>query len=725
MKYLVYVISWYCLSCSLPVQADDVKRWEAQASHVTIVRDQWGVPHVYGKTDADAVFGLMYAQCEENFKKVETSYIERLGRMAEIGGKRYLYSDLLMQMLYDTSEAKSDFNKSPDWLKKLLFAFADGINFYLYKNSSVKPALLHRFEPWYPLLFTDGGYTSLQTGGLSLTDIQRLYPDVPGSPPSSFNKVSIFDRVIMGSNAFALAPSRTSSRHAMLYINPHVSFYFRTEAHMSSEEGLNAYGAVTWGQFFVYQGFNEHCGWMHTSSQADAADLYVEKIMRRGDSVYYEYEQQWRPVKQYQLNLKSREEKTITQHPCTAYRTHHGPVVGERDKKWLSFKGQNHSLNGLIQSWKRTRANNLGEFETTMQLRTNGSTNTMYADDKGNIAYWHGNFIPVRDPHVNWALPVDGTRASYEWQGLHKLEDIVQVKNPESGWLQNCNSSPFNVAGMATLDKNNYPSYMAPDGENFRSAHIIRVLPAENNVTLDKLIAFGYDRYLSMFDTILPPLFSAYHSLRRLSSVRQDLPEAINLLETWDRRSSVSSIATTLAIEWAIAIINHNYAVYSAGGYDQLHMMAAMIRNTPDTKKLELLSEVMDGLQKTYGKWKVAWGDINRFQRNVNDEPFDDDKSSLPVGLASSVFGSLASFEPVWQNTNKGYGTTGNSFVAAVEFGPKIIARSVVTGGQYFDPASRHFMDQSAMFLEGRFKDVLFYKEEILQHAEKSYHPGQ
>jgi 3-isopropylmalate dehydrogenase len=231
-------------------------------------------------------------------------------------------------------------------------AYADGINYYLYKNPRTRPALLKRFEPWFPLLFTDGGYTAMQTAGLTIDDIKRMY-FLEGAPSSSLRNSLLPKAEPTGSNAFAIGPSKTKSKNALLYINPHVSFYFRTEMHMISEEGLNAYGAITWGQFFVFQGFNENCGWMHTSSLADAADLYQEDVIRRNDSIYYQYEGSLKKMTQRQLNLKYKKNNVIQSRKLILNYTHHGPVFGIRNEKWLSLQEKNRSLNGLIQSWMR------------------------------------------------------------------------------------------------------------------------------------------------------------------------------------------------------------------------------------------------------------------------------------------------------------------------------------------------------------------------------------
>ena len=713
----------FTAACSPAANDGELERYRQQANRVTIIRDKWGVPHVYGKTDADAVFGIMYAQCEENFESLEKNYIEQLGRMAEVEGESYLYNDLLMRLIYDSSAAKSDYKSSPPWLKKLLNAFADGINYYLYRNPQTKPALLKRFEPWFPLLFTDGGYTAMQTGGLTMEDIKRMYP-MDASPSSYIQYYSPLTATNTGSNAFAIGPSKTKAKKALLYINPHVSFYFRTEMHMVSEDGLNAYGAVTWGQFFVFQGFNERCGWMHTSSIADAADLYEEDIVQKDDSIYYRYDGEVKGMQQSHLTLKFKRDNSIQSRNITSYYTQHGPVVGYRNKKWLSLKERNRSLNGLIQSWTRTKANNFEQFRAAMELRSNVSTNTTYADADGNIAYWHGNFIPHRNPEYDWSMPVDGSTSATEWQDSHRLDDIVHSYNPKQGWIQNCNSSPFSVSGYNSIDRKKYPAYMAPDGENFRSAFAIKEIEGEKNYDLDKLIELGYNNYLSIFDSVLPSVINGYDE-QPMSSPYYGLNEVIDTLRVWDKRSSVGSVATTIAVEWVNYLIVSGSKTMHTRSNNQMEQVNTYLKNTSALRQVQMLAEVTDGLKRSFGTWKVKWGEVNRYQRPGSTHEFDDNKPSLAVGLASAYYGSLPAFEVAWGRSNKAYGIAGNSFVAAVEFGERLKAKSIITGGQSFDPASKHFNDQAAMFVEGKFKDVLFYKENVLNNAERSYHPGE
>lgn len=719
MRIFILCLLLPIISSSQTFTKQELGRYKKQADRVTIIRDNWGIPHVYGKTDADAVFGIMYAQCEDDFVRVERNYLQVMGRLSEVDGEKGIYNDLQLQLIEDTADAVRDYEKSPAWFKKLLDAFADGVNYYLALHPTMKPAVLKRFEPWYALLFTDGSIGATQTGGLTTRDMRELYPLNVNASALLTNGPEDPAASVTGSNGFAIGPSKTASKNAILYINPHVTFYFRPEVQMVSDEGLQAYGAVTWGQFFVYQGFNEHCGWMHTSSIADVADLYEETIVKKGDSVFYQYDGASKPVRTRKIVLKYKRGDAIVELPLTAYYTHHGPVVGSRNGKWLSLKENNRSLNALIQSWLRTKAGGFAGFEKTMQLLSNNSNNTVFADDKGNIAYWHGNFMPRRNPDLNWQQPLNGSTSATEWQGLHGLNEIIHIYNPASGWIQNCNSTPFTASGSSSPRKEDYPAYMAPDAENFRAVNAARLLASGSNFTLEKTIATGYDHYLAAFDVLLPPLFQAYRQHGN-DSLKQTLKEPIQLLQNWDKRSGVSSIPTALAIEWAYRI----YPQLSSRVYNDLK---GSMEKLPAENLLRALREVTIDLQEKFGSWKTTWGEINRYQRLSGglEEKFDDSKESLPSGMASSTWGSLPAFEGIrFPYTKRRYGNRGNSFIAAVEFGKKVIARSVLTGGEQANPRSKHFTDQASMYLEGRFKEVLFYKEDVLKHAELTYHPG-
>lgn len=724
---LLVFLPGYLFSQSFSKQ--EIARWQSQAQHVSIIRDNWGIPHVYGKTDADAVFGLLYAQCEDDFKRVEMNYVEKLGRMAEVKGESELYNDLLIRLIIDSADAVKDYNNSPAWLKKLCDAFADGINFYLYKNPSTKPALLTRFKPWYPFLWTDGSIGAISTADVTINDLKIFYSTEP-----SITKVDnkIEEEILTGSNGFAFSPEITESGNAILYINPHVTFYFRPEVHMVSEEGLNAYGAVTWGQFFIYQGFNEHCGWMHTSSAVDAADTYLEKISKKNNEWVYEYDGKTKPVIQKKISIAIRKGSSdITTTSFNTFFTTHGPIMAKRDGKWISVKADNRIANGLIQCWQRTKAKSFEEFKKTLDLKGNISNNTVYADAEGNIAYWHGNRIPKRDPKYDWSKAVDGSISATEWKGYHSINETVYSINPVNGWLQNCNSTPFTVAGANSPKKENYPRYMAPDGENFRGINAVRVLSEENKYTIDKVIKAGYDKRLAAFEVLIPALLKAFGQYVHVNDpLYNKLFEPIGILRSWDFRCDENSIATTLAVEWGQKILPAIFRtkVVDDEEADQVDKARYFANNNNPGEIVQAFATTIDDLNSRYGTWKTAWGEINRFQRISSDidNKFDDSKPSIPVGFVSSTWGMLPSYTSrTYPGTKKRYGMNGNSFICAVEFGKRIKARSLLAGGESGNENSKHFFDQGEMYSKGQFKDVLFYKEDVMQHVERSYHPGE
>jgi len=729
MKKAIFLLSVIIFNSNIfaqPFSKNEISRWQQQAKNVTIIRDNYGVPHIYGKTDADAVFGLLYAQCEDDFRRVEMNYIEKLGRLSEVNGEKDLYNDLLIRLVIDSADAIKDFAKAPAWLKKILNGYADGINYFLYKNPQVKPALLTRFQPWYPLLWTDGSIGAISTGGISVEELKNFY----SGKDEVLAKKEYVEEDPTGSNGFAFSPKITESGKAILYINPHVTFYFRPEVHMVSEEGLNTYGAVTWGQPFIYQGFNAHCGWMHTSSEADISDAYIEKLSQKNNQWFYEYDGKQKPVIKKPISIKYKAATGFETKVFNALFTQHGPIMAKRDGQYLSLRHNNRDTKGFMQSWLRTKTKSFADFKKTMDMGANPSNNTVYADAEGNIAYWHGNFLPKRDTKYNWSKPVDGSTSATEWKGYHTVDESVHIYNPQNGWLQNCNSTPFTVAGSSSPDKKNYPAYMAPDKENFRGVNAVRVLNEEKSFTIDKVIKAGYDTRLSSFEILIPALVKSFEkNIASNDSLYAYLIGPISVLKNWDYRCGENSIATTLAVFWGQAILPDMMKTKVTGAEDNEIEKAKQFAAAATVNELVMpLYSTINILQKRAGRWQTPWGEINRFQRISNEIEynFDDSKQSLPIGFVSATWGMLPSYSSkIFPGTNKRYGYHGNSFICAVEFGKKIKAKSLLAGGQSGDINSKHFFDQGLMYTKGQFKDVLFYKEDVLKHAEQTYHPGE
>ncbi len=731
-KHIQMRISYYLLFLLLffgctqqPGEQDEISRWESQASNVTIIRDNYGVPHIYGKTDADAVFGLLYAQCEDDFNRMEMNYINAMGRLAETEGINEIYRDLRMKLFIDPVDMQAQYASSPEWLKVLMDAFADGINYYLYTHPEVVPKVITRFEPWMALTFSEGSI-----GGdierVLLRNLEAFYGN--GSTTQAMASDAILDYLIVddeprGSNGIAISPKNTASGNALFLINPHTTFFFRSEVHMVSDEGLNAYGAVTWGQFFVYQGFNDKAGWMHTSSRADVIDEYLETIIENDQGeIFYKYGSEKRKIDVTNLVLPYKNGEFMDSREFTVYHTHHGPVVREQDGKWVSVSLMQRPVDALSQSYLRTKASNFEEFNHVMEYRTNSSNNTVYADADGNIAYYHGNFMPRRDLQFDWTKPVDGSNPATDWQELHPLSEMLILKNPETGWIQNCNSDPFTSAGISSPKREDYPSYMAPDKENFRGVHAQQVLAGKNDFTLELLIEAAYDSYLPGFEKLVPSLMNAY-DMTRDETLKQLLEGPVEALRKWDLRWSEPSVPTSLAVYYGQELMRTARADPDFKG----SVYTYIVEEVSDNQRMESFKKAIERLQDDFGSWKIPWGDINRYQRINSDirQPFNDNLPSLPVAFASGRWGSLASFGArTYPGTKRMYGTSGNSFVAFVEFGEKVIAKSILTGGVSGDTASPHFDDQALMYTKGKFKNVNYYREDVEKNAEKTYHPG-
>lgn len=717
------LISACALLATTVAPADELSRWRDQASRVTIIRDTWGIPHIYGKSDADAVFGLLYAQAEDDFPRIELNYINALGRLAEVEGDAQLYRDLRMKLFIDPDELRTTYAASPLWLQRLMNAFADGLNFYLHTHPAKPPRLIARFEPWMALAFTEGSIGG-DIESISLRELDKFYgqqlsppPAVPAEPP--------VPREGQGSNGFAIGPALTASGHALLLINPHTSFYFRPEVHVVSEEGLNAYGAVTWGQFFVYQGFNDRSGWMHTSDGGDAIDEYAESINARGSALHYRYGAGERPVVTKRISLPYKDGTKLRETSLTAYFTHHGPIIREANDKWIAVKLMHDPVKALTQSFLRTKARHYADFYRIMELRTNTSNNTVYADADGTIAYFHGNFIPIRPPGFDWRQPLDGSNPATEWRGLHPVDEIIQLRNPPTGWIQNTNNWPFSAAGVASPRREDYPDYMWTNPENARGLNAVRVLSEKSGFTLDRLITAAYDPTLVAFEQLLPPLLAAFDALATTNPRRARLAEPVAALRTWDHRATIDSIPAALAILWAHELGGPLLATAKAGKFV---VVDYLVRTTTAAQKIEALEQVLSRLTRDFGTWTIPWGEINRFQRlgGETNAPFDDEQPSLPVAFASGDWGSLAAFGVAGppQKTKRIYGNRGNSFVAVVEFGPKLKAKSILAGGMSGDPSSPHFNDQAKLYAQGKLKDVWFYREDLDQNIERTYRPG-
>jgi len=708
----------------------EIERWRQQARAVTIVHDDWGIAHIRAATDAAAVFGLMYAQAEDDFPRIETNYLNALGRLAEAEGESALYQDLRQKLFVDPADLKVRYAHAPIVLHKLMQSWADGLNYYLAQHPAVKPRVIRRFEPWMVLSFSEGSI-----GGdierVSLGELQSFYGK-PTAVTANVKAAAAAERDVMaafaeptGSNGIAIAPSNSASHHALLLINPHTSFYFRSEVQITSAQGLNAYGAVTWGQFFIYQGFNEHAGWMHTTTGADNVDEFAETIIRRDGRLFYRYGNAERAVKVSAIAVPYRTSAgTLVRRDFTVYRTHHGPIVREADGKWISIALMYKPVEALSQSYLRIKAHDYKSFLKVAQLKANSSNNTIFADSNGEIAYLHPQFIPRRDERFDYTKPVDGADPATDWKGVHPLDEAPHLLNPASGWIANTNNWPYSAAGTYSPRARDYPRYMDSAGENPRGEHATLLLKDRRDFTLQSLLAAAFDPLLPAFQHLIPDLVATYDQAPDSDPLKARLADQIGLLRGWDYRWSLDSAPTALAVFWGEALWHEVEPAATAAGTSNHEFMAA---HASAQQKLQALASASDRLQQDFGSWQTPWGEINRFQRISNGpvQKFDDALPSTPIPFTSADWGSLAAFGAHrYPGTKRYYGDKGNSFVAVVEFGERVRALAVTAGGESGDPTSPHFNDEAQRYASGDLREVYFYPEQLQGHTEKTYHPG-
>jgi len=734
-KIRSYISKGYFIILFFPLQLfsqsagkEEIQNWQRQALNITIIRDNWGVPHIYGKTDADCAFGLMYAQCEDNFWQLEETFIRGLGRTSELYGEKNLESDASIALFECVQKGKNLYRDADPFLKSLCNAASSAINYYLYKHPETEQRLLHHYEPWFFLITSPASPAS---HGIARNEMKNNFAFSDKTRSEEFNEW--LQQKESGSNTMALAPSKTTSGKSMLLINPHVAFFGdgqRYEAHLISRQGLNVSGFAIFGNFYIWSGFNQNVGWSHTNTASDYEDVYLEHFNNPSDPSLYQYGKGYKRSVTWSDTLFYKEENELKSKIFIFKKTHHGPIVAKHDSLWVTVKNaSDNTAKYILQSWKMCKAKNIKEFTAAMNM-SQLTTNTSYADRYGNIAYWHGDAIPKRNPNFDWRSPVDGGDPETEWKGMHTMSEIVHVINPSSGWIQNCNSTPFESAGKSSPQKENYPAYMSYEDENFRSEEAIRLLSATTKVSYEDFQKLVVSNRLPMMADWLPQIINAYDKeVMKHPDLKIKLNDAVDTLRKWDYRYSVSSQATTLGVAL--------YYAYTTWSRQQDRVVSGRVgrinrftRTFPasDSVAVQLLQDAADDLINTFGTAFIPWGSINRLQRihtSGTIEEFDDNKPSIPIAAVPSGMGSLFAFNTRTDpGQKKLYGTSGSTYVAVIEFGKKIKARSIHYFGTSANPTSPHYFDQAPLYSQAKFKEAYFYKEDVLKHVERKYHPG-
>jgi len=689
LKQFAFIVFALMASESLLVAQTD-----SYAKNVTIYRDTYGVPHVYGRTDASTVFGFAYAQAEDNFWRVEENFILSLGRASELYGEKSLDEDRLNHALEIPRLAREEYARLDKHMRSLCDAFAAGFNYYLARHPEVKPRLLTKIEPWYTLAFIR--YNYFQNGFARDRSLRRL-----GIQTAALDS-GLDLKPHTGSNGWVIGPSKSATGNAMLFINPHLPFFGPGqvyEGHVESDEGWNFTGYTRFGFPLPYVGHNENGGWVSTDNAADLADVYIETFDDPARPLAYKYGNGYRLATEHVEEIKVKTTTGLETRKFTMRKTHHGPILAARDGKLLAIRMAKFESDGWLREWyDMTRATSLAAMKRAMTPLNMLFGNMMYADRQGNTWYLYNGAVPKRDPRFDWTKPVDGSDPATEWQGYHTIDELPQLTNPKTGWMQNCNTTPFLLTSEGNPDPKQFPKYMVQEGDNPRGAISREILSNKKTFTFDEWKQVAFDTRVMNADKRLPGLLATLRQEPQLREVYEELAH-------WNHRSTNDSVAMTIFSLW----------------HDR-------VSNDEKVNELSALNEVINTLQRDFGTWKVAWGELTRLQRidESKGEDFQDAKPSLAVsgvnGNDGAVFTVYAA--PI-SGQKRRYGVAGGTYISVVEFAPKVRALSVHTFGASGDPKSRHYMDQAALYTRGEFKPSWLTLEEIRANLESSYHPGE
>jgi acyl-homoserine-lactone acylase len=687
------------------------------AAEVTIHRDSFGVPHIHGRTDEAVVFGIGYAQAEDNLWQIEEDYLRALGMASYVYGERELAHDIVVAAFDVERLSRDEYAAQPPAIKRLLDAYAAGINHYIEHHPQLRPRVLVRMEPWYPLALFRGVSPARSVDGVRLGELADRVGAGAGARPT-IDPPGSTHALRDGSNAWAVAPRRTSGGQALLFQNPHVGFFGggqRYELRLESDEGWRFAGFAVLATPFPRAGHNDRLGWTHTNTAADAADAFLLDFSHPNDPLLYRHGDEWRRATEHVITVRVNTQAGVESRSYRVLRSHHGPIVGERDGRPVAVRIARFEEGGSLAQWYAMgRARSLEEFQAALAQRAFPISNTMYADADGNILYVHGNAVPRRDTRFDWSHPVDGSDPATEWQGFHELHELPQLLNPAGGWLQNTNSTPFLAAADGdNLDPADYPSYMATEADNARARISRRILAREDAWSFERWAEAAFDTEAVEAEDFVASLVQQWERLGVLEPERALAVEPfVDALRAWDGRMTTSSIAATHFL-LAFERLRAPDATVGAGHADVPHVRA--------------LEVALAALRAEWGTTDVPWGEINRLQRvhTRSREGFRDYAASLPIagapGSAGVVFSFYTTREP---NQRRRYGTSGHTWVGVVELGAVPRARSIVQFGQSAQPSSPHYFDQAPLYAAGRMKEVHFGRDAFVAAALRSYRPG-
>ncbi len=667
---------------------------QAQKAPSEIIWDKYGVPHVYSQNTPEMYYAFGWAQMHNHANLLLELYGQARGRASEYWGDKYLDSDKQVHLFSLPETAKKQYAQQPLEGKQHLDAFVRGVNAYAQMHPEAIDPAKKQVLPItaYDVLAHSSRVICLEF--LGSDDIRAAVREI--TP---------------GSNAYAIAPSRSASKKAMLVTNPHLpweNFFVFFEAHLSAP-GFNAYGVSLVGQPILNIAFNDYLGWTHTVNTIDASDRYELTLQNGGyllDGKVQAFEKRTVPLKIRQADGSLKTENLVLAS------SKHGPVVGEKNGKAYAVRiaGLENGLLGT-QYHKMAQAKNWQEFEAAIKMLQNPLFNIIYADKAGNILYLFNGNVPKRS-EGDWAFwngTVDGRSSKYIWNSYHSYEDLPKVFNPGTGFVQNANDAPWTSTYPVALKPADFPPYMAPQETPLRPQRAVNMLKEDASISFDELVAYKMNTGMESADRFLDDLLKAVQKHPDPMAQR-----AAAVLQKWDKQTEAHSKGAILFARWFDKLREDMFT--TPWNPDQPFTTPGGLKDPQ--KAVALLVTTAHEVEKKYGSLDVAWGDVYRFR--VGDY-------NVPGNGAPGHYGVFRAMYYYSAEDNKEYAFHGDSYVAITEFGDKVRAQVLLSYGNATQPGSKHRGDQLQLLSEKKLRAALLEKQEILRNMEKKevlqHHP--
>ncbi|HSJ09392.1 MAG TPA: acylase [Longimicrobiales bacterium] len=661
---------------------------------VELMWDSYGVPHIFGDDPAALFYAYGWAQMHSHANLILQLYGQSRGRAAEYWGETFLESDTWVRTNGIPARADAWLAQQRPHAAAYLDAFVLGMNAYAARNPDAVGAAFQQVLP-----LTTADVLAHQQRVLQFTFIAN--PAIA---------VGAQRQLQAGSNAWAIAPARSASRNAMLLANPHLpwgdlfTFY---EAHLVLPD-MNAYGATLIGFPTLAIAFNEHLGWTHTVNTIDAVDTYL--LTTSGDT--YEYDGVMQPFDiETQTLLVRQPDNTLTEHTLRIRRSVHGPVIAQGNGTAVALRVAGLDAAHLTeQYWDMMRSQNRAEFETAVARQQLPMFTVMYADRHGDIMHIFNGAVPVRarGDWGYWQGMVRGDTSATLWNDTHRYQELPRVINPTTGWLQNANDPPWSTTIPFPLEPSYFPGYVAPQRPmSFRAQRSARMLQEDDRITFDELVAYKHSTRMEAADHLVQDVVAAAHA-----TGDEHARAAADLLEQWDRTADADSRGAVLFTTFLTMLQRQRWPGGSA--FDVPWTPTAPLA-TPDGLSdprlaASVLGQAAQRVRDRYGALDVPWGDVYRLRRDSLDLPANG-------GPGEAGIFRVVDFDPVRDDTTRFAATSGDSWVAAIEFSTPVRAMSLMTYGNASQPGSPHRTDQLRLFAAKQLKPVWFTREDVLANA--------